>query len=311
MGGAASTLYRYLPSNTLTVAEVSKNPIVHFLPVGSLEVQDTAKKILEAAEEEDGYYALIGASSFNRRARVGQDRVPLILTEGEQQAWKDSIRAAIQGSPKNLFVKNTVTRVLVLPDSAEAGFPHTRPDVICFPRNYASDQLAETFVHELVHIHQRHKGTEWLNFLRDSWSFTPVGSGSAKAGSVGATHCSGSAKSGSVGATHRSDQLPAGLVERERLNPDTLAVPHMAWKGRYVPMKVFLTGFERVSMGSVETIWYDLENRIDMRNAPEGWMETFGTQADHPFEMAAYYVGSRSAHSDIKASKEVCKWLDI
>jgi len=285
MGGAASTLYSYLPSNTLTVAEASKNPIVHFLPVGSLEVQDTAKKILEAAEEEDGYYALISASSFNRQARVGQDRVPMILTEGEQQAWKDSIRTAIQGSPKSLFVKNTVTRVLVLPDSAEAGFPHTRPDVICFPRNYASDQFAETFVHELVHIHQRHKGGPWLDFLRDSWNFTPVG----------------------------SDQLPARLVERERLNPDTLAVPHMAWKGRYVPMKVFIVGFERVSMGGVETIWYDLENRIDMRNAPDGWMETFGTQADHPFEMAAYYVGSRSsaAYADIKASKEVCKWLDI
>jgi hypothetical protein len=283
MGGAASTLYSYLPSNTLTVAEASKNPIVHFLPVGTLEVQETAKKLLEAAEEEDGYYALIAASSFNRRARVGQDRVPPILTEKELQLWKDSIRAAIEGSPKALFVKNTVTRVLVLPDSAEAGFPHTRPEIICFPRNYSADQFAETFVHELVHIHQRHKGTEWLNFLRDSWSFTPVG----------------------------SDQLPAGLVERERLNPDTLAAPHMAWRGRWVPMKIFVAGYDRISMNGVETIWYDLENRIDVRDAPEGWMEAFGTQADHPFEMAAYYVGSRKQHADIKASKEVCNWLGL
>ncbi len=283
MGGAASALYNYLPSNPLTVAEASKNPIVHFLPVGTLEIQDTAKKILEAAEEEDGYYALVAASSFNRRARAGQDRVPPVLTESELSTWKDRIRDAIQATPKNLFVKNTVTRVLVLPDSAEAGFPHTRPDVICFPRNYSADQFKDTFIHELVHIHQRHKGTEWLNFLRDSWSFTPVG----------------------------SDQLPAGLVERERLNPDTLAVPHMSWRGRYVPMKVFVVGFERVTMGGVETIWYDLENRIDMREAPEGWMETFGTQADHPFEMAAYYVGSRATHADVKASKDVCTWLGL
>ena len=283
MGGAASTLYSYLPSNPLTVAEASKNPIVHFLPVGALEIQETANKLLAAAEEEDGYYALIGASSFNRRARVGQDRVPPILTEVELLAWKDRIRAAIEGSPKALFVKNTVTRVLVLPDSAEAGFPHTRPDVICFPRNYAADQFAETFVHELVHIHQRHKGSAWLDFLRDSWSFTPVG----------------------------SDQLPSGLVERERINPDTMAVPHMAWRGRWVPMKVFVAGYDRISMGGVETIWYDLENRIDQKDAPDGWMEAFGTQADHPFEMAAYYIGSRYQHADIKASKEVCKWIGI
>jgi hypothetical protein len=283
MGGAASALYNYLPSNPLTVAEASKNPIVHFLPVGTLEIQDTAKKILETAEEEDGYYALIAASSFNRRARTGQDRVPPILTEAELHTWKDRIRDAIQATPRTLFVKDTVTRVLVLPDSAEAGFPHTRPEVICFPRNYSADQFGETFIHELVHIHQRHKGTEWLNFLRDSWSFTPIG----------------------------SDQLPSGLVERERLNPDTLAVPHMAWRGRWVPMKVFVVGFERVTMGGVETIWYDLENRIDMREAPEGWMEMFGTQADHPFEMAAYYVGSRGAHADVKASKDVCAWLGL
>ena len=290
MGGAASTLYSYLPSNPLTAAEVSKNPIVHFLPVGSLEIQETAKKLLAAAEEEDGYYSLISASSFNRRARVGQDRVPPVLTESEISAWKDRIRAAIEGSPKGIFVKNTVTRVLVLPDSAEAGFPHTRPEIICFPRNYSADQFSETFVHELVHIHQRHKGGEWLNFLRDVWQFTPVGSESSKVG---------------------SDQLPAGLVERERLNPDTMAVPHMAWKGRWVPMKVFVAGYDRISMGSVETLWYDLENRIDVRDAPEGWMETFGTQADHPFEMAAYYVGSRGVHADTKASKEVCKWLAL
>ncbi len=283
MGGAASTLYSYLPSNPLTVASASKNPIVHFLPVGTLEIQDTAKRILEAAEEEDGYYALIGASSFNRRARAGQDRVPPVLTEEELRTWKDRIRAAIEKTPRPLFVKDTVTRVLVLPDSAEGGFPHTRPEVICFPRNYAADQFAETFIHELVHIHQRHKGGEWLNFLRDKWDFTPVG----------------------------SDQLPAGLVERERLNPDTLAVPHMAWKGRYVPMKVFVVGFERVTMSGVETLWYDLENRIDVQEAPEGWMETFGTQADHPFEMAAYYVGSRQQHSDVKASKDVCAWLGL
>ena len=106
MGGAASTLYSYLPSNPLTASEVSKNPIVHFLPVGSLEIQDTAKKLLAAAEEEDGYYALISASSFNRRARAGQDRIPPVLTESEITAWKDRIRTAIEGSPKVLFVKN-------------------------------------------------------------------------------------------------------------------------------------------------------------------------------------------------------------
>lgn len=283
MGSAASTLYSYLPSNTLTVAEVSKNPIIHFLPVGSLEIQEKAKQLLASAEEEDGYYALVGASSFNRRARIGQDHIPPVLTESELVEWKDGIRSAIEKSPKGLFVKNTATRVLILPDSAEAGLPHTRPEIICFPRNYSKNQLNETFIHELVHIHQRHNGSEWLNFLRDSWNFTPVG----------------------------SDQLPQNLVERERLNPDTLIVPHMAWRGRYVPLKIFIVGYDRIRMSNVETIWYDLEDRIDMRDAPEGWMEMFGTQADHPFEMAAYYIGSRTSHTDIKGSKEVCNWLGI
>jgi len=284
MGGAYSTVMSYMPT-PMTASEAAKNPVINFFPVGSLEEQDKAKGVLIGAEEEDGYYALIDASSVNRRARAGQDRVPPILTAEEVERWRGAIGTAIGKTPRPLFCNDTMTRVVILPDSAEAGFPHTRPGVICFPRNYSVEQIGETFIHELVHIHQRWRGSAWLDFMRDQWEMEPVG----------------------------SDLLPQGLVSREIINPDTIAAPHMAWKKRWVPLKVFKVGIGASSMRETELIFWDLEKRVDMRDGemPEGWKEFFGTQADHGFEMGAYYIGNKGQHSGCAAAEKLWKWLSL
>jgi hypothetical protein len=284
MGGAYSTVMSYMPS-PLTATEASKNPVINFFQVSTQEEQTKANEILGTAEAEDGYYALIEASGVNKRARAGQDRTPPIMTKEELEKWKSSIGSAISKTPRALFCNNTLTRVILLPDSAEAGFPHTRPGVICFPRNYPAEQVNDTFAHELVHIHQRWNGSKWLDFMKDQWGMTPVG----------------------------SDGMPQSLLEREIINPDTMAVPHMAWKGRWVPMKVFKLGLGAPNMRETELIFWDLEKRIDMRDGalPEGWTETFGTQADHPFEMAAYYIGNRSQHSGTVAATKLWSWMSL
>ena len=285
MGGAYSTVMSYMPSSPLTATEASKNPVINFFPVSSAEEQAAAQTVLTSAEEEDGYYALIDASSVNKRARAGQDRVPPVVTSEEIGRWRDAIGAAIGKTPRALFSNNTMTRVIILSDSAEAGFPHTRPGVICFPRNYPADQINETFAHELVHIHQRWNGSKWLDFLKDQWEMTPVG----------------------------SENLPQSLLQREIINPDTIAVPHMAWKGRYVPLKVFKMGMGAPSMRETELIFWDLEKNIDMRDGqmPAGWAEFFGTQADHGFEMSAYYIGNRTQHTGCAAAKKLWSWLSL
>ncbi len=283
MGGAYSTVMSYMPT-PLTATEAAKNPIINFFQVGSAEEQEKAKEILAAAEAEDGYYALIDASSVNRRARAGQDRVPPVLSMEESAQWKKAIGEAIAKAPRQIFCNETVTRVIVLPDSAEAGFPHTRPGIVCFPRNYPAGHLNETFTHELVHIHQRWHGTKWLDFLRDSWAMEPVG----------------------------SEELPAGLVSREIINPDTMAVPHMAWKKRWIPLKVLRVGMGPPNMHETELIFWDLEKRVDLREGvPEGWAEFFGKQADHPFEMGAYYIGNKDHHKGTAAAEALWKWLSM
>lgn len=284
MGSAYSTVMSYMPV-PITASEAAKNPVINFFPISSVEEQDKAKAVLLAAEEEDCYYALIDASSVNRRARASQDRVPPVLTAEEVGRWSAGIGAAIGVTPRALFCNETLTRVILLPDSAEAGFPHTRPGVICFPRNYPADQVAETFVHELVHIHQRWHGSKWLDFMRDQWDMEPVG----------------------------ADVLPQGLISREIINPDTIAVPHMAWKKRWVPLKVFKVGIGAPSMRETELIFWDLEKRVDVKGdeMPEEWKEFFGTQADHGFEMGAYYVGNKGRHVGCVAAEKLWKWLSL
>lgn len=284
MGGAYSTVMSYMPT-PLTASEAAKNPVINFFKVVSAEEQEKAKELLAAAEAEDGYYAVIDASSMNRRARAGQDRVPPVLSAEELGQWQKTIGDAIGKAPRAIFCNETLTRVIILPDSAEAGFPHTRPDIICFPRNYPTGQVAETFTHELVHIHQRWHGSRWLDFLREFWEMEPIGSA----------------------------DLPEGILSREIINPDTMAVPHMAWKKRWVPLKVLKVGMGPPNMRETELMFWDLEKRIDMRDGemPEGWVEFFGTQADHPFEMGAYYIGNKQQHNGCAAAEALWKWLSI
>jgi hypothetical protein len=122
--------------------------------------QAQAQKLLEEAEEKDGFFARVKRSAVNRLAR----------RNCTYEAWNDqnlAVKAATLLDPEDRDAVN----IVILDPSAEGGMPHTRPGLICLPAYYPESKLKETLAHEIIHISQKRQPTLWTaRASNEGWS---------------------------------------------------------------------------------------------------------------------------------------------
>ena len=166
-----------------------------------------AQEALDKAEALDGYRAACAACPLNAEARKKQIYTPYFLE-------KKSLEK-LYGRMFTIPLISTMD-VVVLHPSADNGYPHTRPNsIICVPANVVAtsdDSLANTLLHEAIHVHQRRHPETWAAACsREGW--TPVS----------------------------TDQIPEEFLRRCRLNPDTFFQQRFwAWEKYNVPLPLFV-----------------------------------------------------------------------
>lgn len=213
---------------------------------------------LQRAENLDQYRKQVAASSLNRLARAGQDYLPVPF----------SVKRSVP--PANPMEPWPSGQVIWMDPSADQGLPHTRPPYyICMSRTFPTPDLANTILHERVHLSQRANKSAWDDILADVWSFTPW-----------------------VG------QIPSDIDQRRRINPDLCWAPLYIWKDQYVPLALFQSSTQP-DLQEIDLVWWDTKARTLHREAPPGWTEFFGSNpaGEHPFEIAAYLVAANPSQS--------------
>lgn len=113
--------------------------------------QKEAEKLLEEAEEKDGFFARVKRSAVNRLAR----------RNCTYEAWNDQSLATKAAALLDPEDRDEVD-IVILDPSAEGGMPHTRPGLICLPAYYPESKLKETLAHEMVHISQKRQASLWV-----------------------------------------------------------------------------------------------------------------------------------------------------
>lgn len=202
--------------------------------------------LLRTAETIDHFFKKIQDSPINAAARRQLSYVPM---NNSTESWLGN------------------TTIVTMHPTAEAGMPHTRPpNVICMPAYFPESHKQETLAHELVHIDQRRRRSEWDTFFqKEGWK--PISMTS----------------------------VPDRWVQRCRLNPDTVDSPFWAWKGRSVPLPLYERD-DRPDLRRVVVHWYDMETGIRQPEPPRSFLERYGPsppQAEHPRELSAVEIASR------------------
>lgn len=220
---------------------------------------------LELAEQKDGYRAACASNELNAIARRGQTYRPFFV-----QATIAQNVSAIADKIQLL----DDTHIMILDPTADNGFPHTRPGIVCLPAGAAAAaDIETTLIHEAIHIHQRENRDMWRMALRrEGW--TPLTLAS----------------------------VPVSVKERCRINPDTMATPFWAWEGIYVPLPLFSqTSSPRLS--DIVIKWMDLRNGALYSEIPPSFAKRYGNppQPEHPYELLAVEI----AEAGIRTSPDL------
>lgn len=203
---------------------------------------------LRKAEESDHFQRLCAASPLNTAARAACSYTP----------WPS------QEVPGNARLPASASAtIVVLHPSAEGGMPHTRAnDVICIPAYYPAHMMDETLRHELIHLSQRSRPSDWK----------------ARASKEGWFHVDES-------------EIPEAIQRRCRLNPDTCWSRFWALDGRYVPLPMFVRE-DKPKLRDIAIRWYDRSEDILRSVVPAVFTDAYGkrtsSEMEHPFELWAY-----------------------
>lgn len=210
------------------------------------------------AEQIDNYRQRVNESTINRAARAGQDYLP------SAHSIQRSIPVANPAEPWPNGL------VVWMDPSADAGLPHTRaPNLICISRDFPESDLANTLLHERVHVSQRLHPAAWKSILSEAWSFEPW-----------------------------SGTLPADVESRRRINPDLLGSPHFIWKNTWVPLALFQSS-TKPKLQDINVVWWNAPAKTLHRDPPPGWTDFFGNipAGEHPYELAAYLIAANPSQN--------------
>lgn len=212
--------------------------------------------VLERAEAIDGYRRTCSRNPLNAKAREGHDYELSNITVKAYNFLRNAIDdyPLLQGS-----------EFAILDSTADAGFPHTRPNnLICLPNSLckeapATNNFRITLLHEGMHIHQRKFKSEWDRAMeRAGW--TPIS----------------------------KDRIPEEFRDKVRINPDTMMSPFWAFKKFHVPLPMFRKENPKLNDAVVE--WMDIRTGALFHDPPKVFTEKYGKsihQPEHPYEIYA------------------------
>jgi hypothetical protein len=205
------------------------------------------------AEQVDQYRKRVDESPINRLARLGQNYMPIPFSIDRIVPLTDMSEPWPSG------------QVIWMDPTADSGLPHTRPpNFICISKDFPQADLANTLLHERVHVSQRLHPTVWLKLFEEPWHFKPW-----------------------------SGSIPTDIESRLRINPDLLEAPLFIWKDMWVPLALFKST-TNPKLNEVDIVWWDAKSRTLLRSPPPGWVDFFGhiPGGEHPYEIIAYLVSA-------------------
>lgn len=222
--------------------------------------------LLDLAEQRDNYIKSCKNNYVNNLVRIN-----FSYSIEKNSYIEEHIKEYIKQYP----IFNSIN-IIILNETAENGYPHTRPnDIICIPSNLRFPSLEKTLFHEVVHIHQRKYPKLWEEFLnREKWFLeTP-------------------------------ETIPIRWKEKCRLNPDTILKPFWSYNKRYIPLPLFIKD-SNVKFEEIRVMYYDLESGVLEHNAPECIKEKYGnnSQPEHPYELYAVILAEKYPLTEEKISK--------
>jgi len=154
-------------------------------------------------------------------------------------------------------------KIVIMNPTAEGGMPHTRPpNIIAIPAYFPPNKMESTLKHERMHLHQRNYPSIWEARARaDGWT---------KVNELA---------------------IPAALLRRTRLNPDTCWSRFWAWEGEWVPLALFLRE-DKPELHEIVIRWYNLKSGTSTSAIPSSFTRKYGSLSpsamEHPFELWAY-----------------------
>lgn len=208
---------------------------------------------VEKAEKADNFFAKVAASQVNTLARQ----------KCSYTLWNDQSLA--RKAEKLLDPEDKAfVSIVILHPTAEGGMPHTRPGLICLPAHYPESRLEETIRHEMIHISQKRQPSLWKTRAEmEGW------------------------------VQINENDIPQEWLSRTRLNPDTASVRFLAWRGRHVPLPLFIRE-DKPELRDIQVRWYDMAEGIVKSTPPTTFTQAYGTlgasSVEHPYELWAYTV---------------------
>jgi len=218
---------------------------------------EKAADFIKSWNEEDFYYQSMLTSiagPLNRKARS----YPYLQTK-EAKPTSETIQFEYP-------IKGPI-QVVYLDGRSDAGLPHTRGKTgIALPVFLLWSRSNQTIRHELVHLSQKQFSERWWKFYEEKWSFKKA-------------------------TETQFLQVPERWRSRRRINPDTLGSPYVIWKGRYIPLSVFMSDTEPDLRYCKRGFW-DIKMGQWTWDEPPGWIDMFGKgfNDEHPNEIAAHWI---------------------
>ena len=226
-------------------------------------------ELLDEAERKDGYRAACHANLLNDRARERQ----------EYSFYPDPLGKRISSIAATYEIAKG-SQIVTLHPSADNGYPHTRPGIMCFPvRPYTTSQLTETVLHEALHLHQRNNLDLWTTYsVKQGWWPVP------------------------------KETIPEKWRLRCRINPDTMYSPFWSWDSHYIPLPLFQNEFSPSMQGS-SVRWFDTRSETLFSAAPRSFVDRYGaiSQPEHPFETGAVEI----SHKNISTENRLREFLTV
>jgi hypothetical protein len=200
--------------------------------------------------------ALAAAEQIDQyRTKCKESPLNFLARKGQTYSpWMDQTLSSYQQPGEEIIVMNP---------TAEGGLPHTRPpNIIAIPAYHPPHMLEETLRHERVHLHQRKFPRTWeARAVQDGW------------------------------VKIDESRIPTKLLERTRLNPDTVWAGYWAWEGTWVPLCLFLRE-DRPNMKETTLRWYNIKDETSSVAIPSSFTKKYGalneSAMEHPFELWAY-----------------------
>jgi hypothetical protein len=210
-------------------------------------------QLLFRAEQLDSYRRLVAESALNRMARAGENYLPAVHSVNKAIPPADPAEPWPNG------------QVVWMDPTSDSGLPHTRaPNLICISQDFPVADLANTLLHERVHVSQRLNQKAWEKIMGEVWDMKPW-----------------------------FGEIPGEIQMRRRINPDLLGVPLYIWKNQWVPLALFKSS-NQPKLTDTDIVWWNATQRVLHREPPPGWRDFFGrmTADEHPFEIAAYLIAA-------------------